>query len=66
MVCKARNLGLIDGTNVAIDASKLTAYEHAVTKSKIPADDSTFPYRGGKLDTNGNFIKWLAGKCMFW
>jgi hypothetical protein len=30
MVSKARQLGLIDGTNVAIDASKLTDYEHAV------------------------------------
>ena len=62
MVCKARKLGLIDGTNVAIDASKLTSYEHAVPKSKIPIDDSTFPNWGGKLDTNGNFIKWFGWK----
>lgn len=51
MVCKARKLGLIDGTNVAIDASKLTAYEHAVPKSKIPEADPSFPNWGGKLDT---------------
>ena len=62
MVCKARKLGLIDGTNVAIDASKLTAYEHAVPKSKIPSDDPNFPNWGGKLDTNGNFIKWFGWK----
>lgn len=62
MVNNARNLGLIDGTNVAIDASKLTAYEHAVPKSKIPTDDTTFPNWGGKLDTNGNFIKWFGWK----
>ena len=62
MVSKARQLGLIDGTNVAIDASKLTAYEHAVPKSKIPSDDPTFPNWGGKLDTNGNFIKWFGWK----
>lgn len=36
MLCKARKLGLIDGTNVAIDPSNLTAYEYAVPKSKIP------------------------------
>ena len=62
MVCKARKLGLIDGTNVAIDASKLTAYEHAVPKSRIPVDDPSFPNWGGKLDTNGNFIKWFGWK----
>ena len=62
MVCKARKLGLIDGTNVAIDASKLTSYEHAVPKSKIPCDNPDFPNWGGKLDTNGNFIKWFGWK----
>lgn len=62
MVCKAIKLGLIDGTNVAIDASKLTSYEHAVPKSKIPMEDTTFPNWGGKLDTNGNFIKWFGWK----
>ena len=62
MVCKTRKPGLIDGTNVAIDASKLTAYEHGVPKSRIPADDPSFPNWGGKLDTNGNFIKWFGWK----
>uniref|UniRef100_UPI00405656B0 transposase n=1 Tax=Agathobacter sp. TaxID=2021311 RepID=UPI00405656B0 len=62
MICKARKLGLIDGTNVAIDSSKLTAYEHAVPKSKIPENNPAFPNWGGKLDTNGNFIKWFGWK----
>ena len=62
MVCKARKFGLIDGINVVIDASKLTAYEHAVPKSKIPADDSSFQNWGGKLDANGDFIKWFGWK----
>ena len=62
MVCKTRKLGLIDGSNVAIDASKLTAYEHAVPKLKIPSENPEFPNWGGKLDTNGNFIKWFGWK----
>lgn len=62
MIRSARKLGLVDGTNVAIDASKLTAYEHAVPKFKIPENNPTFPNWGGKLDTNGNFIKWFGWK----
>lgn len=62
MLRHARKLGLIDGTTVAIDASKLTAYEHAVPKSRIPENDPRLPNWGGKLDTNGNFIKWFGWK----
>lgn len=62
MIYKAKALGLIDGTNVAIDASKITAYEHAVPKKYIPENDPAFPNWGGKLDTNGNFIKWFGWK----
>lgn len=62
MILQARKLGIIDGTNVAIDASKLTAYEHSVPKSKIPENHPEFPNWGGKLDTNGNFIKWFGWK----
>jgi len=62
MIHKARTLGLIDGKNVAIDASKITAYEHAVPKKCIPENDKAFPNWGGKLDTNGNFIKWFGWK----
>lgn len=62
MIRSARKLGLIDAFNVAIDASKLTAYEHSVPKSRIPENNPTFPNWGGKLDTNGNFIKWFGWK----
>jgi hypothetical protein len=30
MIHKSKDLKLINGTNVAIDASKITAYEHGV------------------------------------
>ena len=60
MICSARKLGIIDASNVAIDASKLTAYEHSVPKSRIPENNPTVPNWGGKLDTNGNFIKWFG------
>ena len=62
MICSARKLGIIDTSNVAIDASKLTAYEHSVPISRIPENNPTFPNWGGKLDTNGNFIKWIGWK----
>lgn len=62
MIRSARKLGLIDASNVAIDASKLTAYGHSVPKSRIPENNPTFPNWGGKLDTNGNFIKWFGWK----
>ena len=62
MIRSARKLGIIDTSNVAIDASKLTAYEHSVPKSRIPENNPTFPNWGGKLDTNGNFIKWFGWK----
>ncbi|MFQ7651823.1 MAG: transposase [Roseburia hominis] len=65
MVSKARQLGLIDGTNVAIDASKLTAYEHAVPKSKIPSDDSCFPNWGGKAGYQRQLhqMVWMENAC---
>lgn len=62
MLLSAKKLGIIDGTNVAIDLGKLTAYEHSVPKSRIPENNSEFPNWGGKLDTNGNFIKWFDWK----
>lgn len=62
MLRSARKFGIIDGTNVAIDATKLTAYEHSVPKFRIPENDPEFPDWGGKLDTNGNFIKWFGWK----
>ncbi len=62
MLSKARNLGLLGLDNVAIDASKIDAYEHSVPKKKILENNPEHPHWGGKLDTNGNFIKWYGWK----
>lgn len=62
MLHDANEKGLLDASTVAIDATKIDAYEHSVPKSKIPEDDPEFPNWGGKLDTNGNFIKWFGWK----
>ena len=62
MIHKAVELDLIDDSCVAIDASKLDSYEHAIPKARIPQTDKEFPNWGGKLDTNGNFIKWFGWK----
>lgn len=62
MVCRAKNLGLIYGEHVAIDASKLDAFEHSVPKAKIPENNPNFPNWGAKQDTNGNMIKWFGWK----
>jgi len=43
MTHRAKLLGLIDAYNVAIDASKITAYEHSVPEREIPEDDPTSP-----------------------
>ena len=62
MIHKAVELGLIDDSCVAIDASKLDSYEHAIPKARISQTDKEFPNWGGKLDTHGNFIKWFGWK----
>ena len=60
MRLQVRKLGSIDCTNVAIGSSKLTGYEHSVHKSRILENNSECTNWGGKLDTNGNFIKWFG------
>ena len=60
-VMKARDLGIIDGSNVSIDATKLSSYEASVPKSKV-VDDGTNPNWGMKRDTNGNNIRWFGWK----
>jgi|CZCB01.1.fsa_nt_gi transposase len=62
MVRRAKTLGLIDGTHVSIDASKIDAFEHAIPKSRIPENNPEFPHWGAKQDTNGNMIKWFGWK----
>jgi transposase len=62
MVRRARTLGLIDGTHVSIDATKIDAYEHAMPKTQIPENNPNVPKWGAKNDTNGNMIKWFGWK----
>lgn len=62
MVLRAKALGLINGSHVSIDATKIDAFEHAVPKSKIPENNPKFPTWGAKQDTNGNMIKWFGWK----
>ncbi|WDC83373.1 transposase [Caloramator sp. mosi_1] len=47
LVLKVKNLGIIDDTNVAIDATKLDSFEKAKPKSKI-SDDGVSPNWGKK------------------
>lgn len=61
LVLKAKGLGIIDGKEVAIDSTKLSAFEKAKPKSKI-ADDGVTPNWGKKKDTDGNDIKWFGWK----
>ena len=62
LILKAKDLGIIDGTNVAIDATKLDSFEKAKPKSKI-SDDGVSPNWGKKKDTDGNDIKWFGWKA---
>lgn len=48
MIVRARKFGIIDASSVAIDASKLTAYEHSVPKSRIPQNNPTLSKLGWK------------------
>lgn len=61
VVLQAKALGIIDGSNVSIDSTKLSSYEASVPKSKI-VDDGTNPNWGMKRDTNGNNIRWFGWK----
>lgn len=59
VVLQAKALGIIDGSNVSIDSTKLSSYEASVPKSKI-VDDGTNPNWGMKHNTNGNNIRWFG------
>jgi len=61
VVKKAKELGIIDGEHIAIDASKLESYDAAVPKSKL-IHDGEHPDWGSKRDTNGNQIRWFGWK----
>lgn len=47
LIIKAKDLGIVDGTNIAIDATKLDSFEKAKPKSKI-IDNGLSPNWGKK------------------
>lgn len=61
LVVKAKELGIIDGEHIAIDASKLDSYDASVSKSEI-VHDGEHPDWGSKRDTHGNQISWFGWK----
>ncbi len=61
LVNQAEKMGLLDLTAVAIDSTKVEAYEKAVPNKKIIQDGKSANW-GIKSDTNGNPIKWFGYK----
>lgn len=61
LVKKAENMGLIDTSTVAIDSTKLDAYEKSVPRKNINQDGKSADW-GIKNDTNGNQVKWFGYK----
>jgi len=61
LVEQAEKMGLLDLTAVAVDSTKVTAYEKAVPNKKIVKDGKSANW-GIKSDTNGNPIKWFGYK----
>lgn len=61
LVKRGKSLGIIDGTNVVIDSTKIDAYEKAKPKSKLKNDGKSANW-GAKRDTDGNKIRWFGYK----
>lgn len=61
LVSKAKDLGIIDGSHVAIDSTEINSFERSKPSSKI-AKDGISPNWGNKKDTNGNDHKWFGWK----
>jgi transposase len=61
LVVKAKELNIIDGTNIAIDSTEYEAYDTPLPKSKI-VDDGKSPNWGKKKDSHGNDVKWFGWK----
>jgi transposase len=61
LILRAKGLNIVDGTDVAIDATKLDAFEKAQPKSKLK-NDGVSPNWGKKKDTDGNNVKWFGWK----
>ena len=61
LVQKAFAFGVMDGTHVAIDASKIDAYEKTKPRKQVVKDGEHADW-GSKQDTNGNQITWFGYK----
>lgn len=61
LVKKAEDMGIIGGSVIAIDSTKLEAYEKSKPKRKISQDGNSADW-GVKRDTDGNKIKWFGYK----
>lgn len=61
LVKQAENMGLLDLSTVAIDATKVDAYEKSIRRKKVVQDGKSADW-GIKRDTNGNSIKWFGYK----
>jgi hypothetical protein len=61
LVSKAKDLGIIDGSHVAIDSTEINSFERSKPSSKI-VKDGISPNWGKKKDTNGNDHKWFGWK----
>ncbi|WP_366922865.1 transposase [Metallumcola ferriviriculae] len=61
LVIRAKELNIIDGETVAIDSTKMDAFESPKPHSKL-TDNGLTPNWGAKRDTNGNQVKWFGWK----
>ncbi|WP_422487394.1 transposase [Gudongella sp. DL1XJH-153] len=61
LVVSAMKSGIIDGSEIAIDSTKLSSYEASQPKKDI-VNDGNHPNWGMKRDTNGNNIRWFGWK----
>lgn len=61
IVLSGKQEGLIEGTDIAIDSTKLDSYEAAKPRKDL-IDDGNHPNWGMKRDTNGNNIAWFGWK----
>ena len=61
LVVQAKELGIVDGSHISIDSTKVDAFEASKPKKDI-VDDGTNPNWGMKRDTHGNNIRWFGWK----
>lgn len=61
LVIKAKKVGIIDGTDVAIDSTCIHAYEKAKPKSKLTKDEKLSDW-GVKKGSDGKIIHWFGYK----